>query len=34
MAQDLCMELEKEELIALVKHLADQYVDIDIAVME
>lgn len=32
--QDLCKELEKEELIALVKHLADQYMDIDMAVME
>lgn len=32
--QDLCKELEKEELIELVKHLADQYMDIDMAVME
>lgn len=32
--QDLCKELEKEELIALVKHLAHQYMDIDMAVME
>ncbi|MCM3737274.1 hypothetical protein M3215_16075 [Bacillus cytotoxicus] len=32
--QDLCKELEKEELIELVKHLAHHYVDIDMAVME
>lgn len=32
--QDLCKELEKEELIELVKHLAHHYEDIDIAVME
>ncbi|MEH7459323.1 hypothetical protein V7183_19535 [Bacillus sp. JJ1127] len=32
--QDLCKELEKEELIELVKHLADRYMDIDMAVME
>ncbi|MFJ8527502.1 hypothetical protein [Bacillus sp. NPDC094106] len=32
--QDLCKELEKEELIELVKHLADQYMDINMAVME
>ncbi|MEH6890496.1 hypothetical protein V7024_12380 [Bacillus sp. JJ864] len=31
--QDLCEELEKEELIELVKYLSDQY-NIDMAVME
>ncbi|MDM5153661.1 hypothetical protein QUF88_07415 [Bacillus sp. DX1.1] len=32
--QDVCEELEKDELIALIKHLADHYQDIDMAVID
>ncbi|WP_078410119.1 hypothetical protein [Priestia abyssalis] len=32
--QELCQDLEKEELIQLVTHLSDEYADIDMAIME